>query len=325
MTVDMTACPPWLLGDGEALLKRADQGRLPHAILLAGVHGIGKQAFAHWLAESLLCRERSDAGACGHCESCLQLHAGAHPDFRTLLPEGANAAIKVDPVRELVAWLHLTASQDSYRVAILEQADTMNRNAANSLLKTLEEPGENALIILTATRTGALPATIRSRCQSISLKLHDRSAAIAWLAERVEHPEAALAEAGGGPHAAVAMQDEAWLSSRALMLKAWRDLFLHRGSVGRISDSLSDLETSLCLATFSRWSLLAARQQAGLAVSAHPEVLDIISETHARMTNEQWFTFHDHLLQLYRADSASFRTQTVLEGIFADTRLMTNG
>lgn len=321
----LTVCPPWLREDGAALMARSQEGRLPHAILLGGINGIGKRAFSQWLAESLLCRNRGDAGACGQCDSCLQLLAGSHPDFRKLLPEGANAAIKVDPVRELVEWLQLTASQGSYRVAVLEQADSMNRNAANSLLKTLEEPSDHAVIILSATRTGALPATIRSRCQTINLKMHDKAAALAWLSSSVDDPETALLEAGGGPFAAVAMHNEEYLAARELLLKAWHDLFLHKGSIGRISDSLADLDTTLCLATFSRWTLLAAKQSVNLTVAANPAVVKVISETRDRLSNEQWFTLHERLLQLHRSDSASFKTQAVLEGILADTRIMTNG
>lgn len=353
---DPSVCPPWLQADGRALLERSRQGRLPHAILLAGAHGIGKRPFSHWLAEALLCRQNESNGPCGQCESCLQIQAGAHPDYRRLEPEGANAAIKVDPIRDLVAWLQLTAGRNSYRVAVLEQADTMNRNAANSLLKTLEEPAENAVLILTATRSGALPATIRSRCQTINLKLHDRPAAVNWLRERLAEagngsddktgaeaaagsagasadsgsgsgldPEAALSEAGDGPYAALAMQQAEFQTAHALLLKAWRELFLRKGSVGRISDSLADLDTALCLATFARWALLAAKTRSGLAVRARQSVLEVISETGNCLTIEQWFSFHEHLLQLHRADSASFKTQTVLEGFFADTRVMSNG
>lgn len=321
----LTACPPWLMSDGVALMNRSKDGRLPHAILLSGIAGIGKRAFSQWLAESLLCRNRGDTGACGRCDSCRQLQSGAHPDFRRLLPEGANAAIKVDPIRALVEWMQLTASQGSYRIAVLEQADTMNRNAANSLLKTLEEPSDHAVIILSATRTGALPATIRSRCQTIHLKMHDRPAALVWLAQSIHDPESALLEAGGGPYAAIARQDPDYLAARELLLKAWRDLFLHKGSVGRISDSLADLDTSLCLALFSRWTLLAAKQRANLSLAADPVVEQVISETRDCLSLEQWFTLHERLLQLHRTDSASFKTQAVLEGMFADTRIMTNG
>jgi DNA polymerase-3 subunit delta' len=322
---NLTPCPPWLLEDMSQLLNRSSRGRLPHALLLTGIDGIGKRAFSQCLAETLLCQKPSPKGACGVCEPCRQLLADSHPDYRKLLPEGANAAIKVDPVRALVEWLQLTASQGSYRVALLEQADTLNRNAANSLLKTLEEPADHAVLILSATRTGALPATIRSRCQKVTLKMTDQAAAIEWLGGKVDDPVLALLEASGGPYLALANASEEHTVSKELLLRAWHDLFLHKGSVGRISDSLSNLETSLCLATFSRWCLIASKQREKLDVGVNPAVKQVISETQDRLNIEQWFTLYDRLLRLYRSDSASFKTQTVLEGLFADIRLMTNG
>lgn len=321
----LTPCPPWLIQDMSTLLDRSSRGRLPHALLLSGIDGIGKRAFSHCLAQTLLCLNPSPQGACGKCESCRQLLADSHPDFRMLVPEGASAAIKVDPVRSLVEWLQLTASQSSYRIALLEQADKLNRNAANSLLKTLEEPGDHAVLILSATRAGALPATVRSRCQKITLKMSDQAAAIQWLADKVDDPALALIEASGGPYRALDNATEEHTAAQELLLRAWHDLFLHKGSVGRISDSLSALDTSICLATFSRWCLVATKQREKLDVGANPAVKQVISETQDRLKIEQWFTLYDRLLQLHRSDSASFKTQTVLEGLFADIRLMTNG
>ena len=322
---NLTPCPPWLLEEMAQLLDRSSRGRLPHALLLSGIDGIGKRAFSQCLSETLLCQKPQPTGACGECESCRQLLADSHPDFRKLVPEGANAAIKVDPVRSLVEWLQLTASQSSYRIALLEQADTLNRNAANSLLKTLEEPGDHAVLILSATRSGALPATIRSRCQKVTLKMSDRAAAVQWLTDKVDDPELALLEASGGPFLAVENASEEHSAAKELLLRAWHDLFQHKGSVGRISDSLSNLDTSLCLATFSRWCLIASKQHEKVEVGVNPAVKQVISETQDRLKIEQWFTLYDRLLQLHRSDSASFKTQTVLEGLFADIRLMTNG
>jgi len=322
---NLTPCPPWLVEDMAQLLERASADRLPHAILITSIAGMGKRAFSQCLAETLLCQKPSPKGACGECDACRQLLADAHPDFRKLVPEGANAAIKVDPVRSLVDWLQLTASQSSFRIALLEQADTLNRNAANSLLKTLEEPGEHAVLILSATRAGQLPATVRSRCQKITLKMSDKSLATQWLTGKVNDPELALLEASGGPYLALANASDEHAEAKELLLRVWYELFMHKGSVGRLSESLASLDTSLCLATFSRWCLVASKQHEKLDVGVNPAVKQVISETQERLKIEQWFTLYDRLLQLHRSDSASFKTQTVLEGLFADIRLMSNG
>jgi len=273
----LTPCPPWLLEDASALLTRSRSDRLPHAVLLSGIAGIGKRPFARWLSESLLCKnphmngqaeQHHAPGACGECSACRQLLADSHPDFKMLQPEGVSATIKVDAVRSLVEWLQLTAGQGSYRIALLEEADRLNRNAANSLLKTLEEPADNTILILTASKLGSLPATIRSRCQKMTVRMNDRNAALAWLAPQLPEPEIALNDASGAPYIALLNNSEEKLQAKQLLLKAWSDLFLHKGSIGRISDSLSKLETTECLTAFSRWCLLAGKHCEELEIAA---------------------------------------------------------
>jgi len=314
---ELATCPPWLRSDWAALHARHSRRQLPHALLITGVEGIGKRQFAQFVGESLLCRQLTvEQGACGTCESCRQLLAESHPDYRKLVPEGASETIKVDSVRELVVWLQLTAQQNSYKLSLIESADRMNMAAANSLLKTLEEPSDAAILILVADRPGALPATVRSRCQCITLKQQDPDAAVTWLADRLAEPELALRRAQGAPMRALAAHESDWHSQEALLLKAWQDLLLHRASVGRIVDALKDFSTADCLRAFSRWTVLAMRNRTGLPTGADPAVSEAISQVQGQLDSEQWFTIHDRLLQLNRSDSASFKTQTVLEGLF---------
>ncbi len=321
----LTPCPPWLYADAQRLLNAADQKRLHHALLITGIDGIGKQVFCAWLAEALLCSNRTLKGACGECPACRQVLADAHPDFRKIEPEGANGGIKIDSVRSLVDWLQLTSGQDSYRVALMSSANGLNRHSANSLLKTLEEPADNAVLILGAARIGALPATVRSRCQKITLRMGDQEAAVNWLAQYSSEPLQVLMAAGGGPYAAVRSLNEAEVEARKLLAQAWTDLFLHKGSVGRIADSIAKLESGFCLAMFAKWCVLAAKQGHHVPVEHHETVIQLLKDTQNRLNSEQWFSLYDRLLQLHRSDSASFKTQTVLEGFFADTRLIING
>ncbi len=321
----LTPCPPWLYADARQLMAAANQQRLHHALLITGIDGIGKKVFCAWLAEALLCSQRTAMGACGQCPACRQVMADAHPDFKRVEPEGANAGIKIDTVRSLVDWLQLTAGQDSYRVALMSDANGLNRHSANSLLKTLEEPADNAVLILGSARIGALPATVRSRCQKITLKLGDKEAALQWLKDYSSDPLQILMEAGGGPYAALRYLDEEHQAARKLLAQAWNDLFLHKGSVGRIADSIAKLEAQFCLAMFAKWCVLAAKQVCNVPIDDQLTVSQMLAETQNRLSSEQWFTLHDRLLHLHRSDSASFKTQTVLEGFFADTRLMING
>ena len=323
----LTPCPPWLLDQWPDVYRRHEQGKLPHALMFTGVPGLGKRQFVRFVAESLLCRNCSSTkGACGACDSCAQLTAGAHPDFSALQPEGASMNIKVDSVRELVNWFQLSAPPGQYRVALIDSADTMNRNAANSLLKTLEEPGERAVLILAADRPGALPATILSRCQTTVLTVRDQQAAQAWLIEQgVADAAEQLAHARVGPVALLEHSTDAWRESEQRLQKAWRDLFLMRASIGKIVDSLSDVPVRRSLGQFSHWAMLASKNRLNLPFGADHATSELISEVHSGLDSEQWFALYDRIQQLYRSDSASFKSQTVLEGLFADIRIMTQG
>lgn len=319
----LTTCPPWLNKKADALLSVIRVGRLHHALLLTGIEGIGKQLFAQWLCEALLCSNLTDRGACGNCDSCRQLLAGANLEYTQLVPEGAGSTIRIDAVRELVNWLQLTPSSGGYRVAFISQADALNHSSANSLLKTLEEPADNAILVLSASRVGKLPATVCSRCQQINLDIEDSAAAINWLMERnVAEPEQALLDAGQAPLRAAANQQAGYQQKFQLMVKAWSDLFLNQGSVGRIADSLSDLATADCLSVFASWCVIAVKQSEGVAVKVNRTVGQLLSETRPCLTNEQWITLYARLLRLHRTDSASFKTKPVLEGLFADIRRM---
>jgi len=272
----LTPCPPWLLGHWTDVYRRHEQGNLPHALLFTGMPGLGKKQFARFVAESLLCRASSaTTGACGTCESCSQLTAGAHPELMVLNPEGAAMNIKVDSVRALVSWLQLSAPPGRYRAALIDSSDAMNRNAANSLLKTLEEPGERAVLLLATSRPGALPATVRSRCQTTLLTVRDRQGAVNWMVEQgLKDAEQQLNHARVGPLGILEQNSSAWLDSEQLLQQAWRDLFLMRASVGKIVDMLSDLSVTRCLSNFSSWALLANKSQLNVPFGADPATLE---------------------------------------------------
>jgi DNA polymerase III subunit delta' len=157
-----------LLGQEKAkvLLSRSlAAGRTPHAYLFRGPDGVGKQLFARRLAATLNCRQTHGGAACGICPSCLKFRSGNHPDFVAIRPE--QGSIKIDRIRELIKALSYPPYESAVRVVLLEDIHTMRREAANSLLKTLEEPPENNLLILTAESSKSILPTISSRCQCI--------------------------------------------------------------------------------------------------------------------------------------------------------------
>lgn len=159
------------------------QGRLPHALLLTGLPGLGKGVLAEAIARQLLCAAPSlDKGPCGRCSACAQLNAGTHPDYARVQLEEDASVIKIDQIRSLAEKLSLSSHQGGYKVVVLNPADKMNINAANSLLKTLEEPSDNTVLVLVSERPSHLPATVRSRCQQLKVEVPGEEVALQWLA-----------------------------------------------------------------------------------------------------------------------------------------------
>jgi DNA polymerase III subunit delta' len=187
---------PWLEPLRERLLGALEQERLGHAPLLAGPRGVGKAELADWLFRRILCLAPGPDAACGQCRACQLLDSGSHPDFfRVGIPEDKKE-IPVDSVRGLTASLQLTPSIGRHRVGLIEVAEAMNVNAANALLKTLEEPSGNTWLILVSHHVARLPATIRSRCQQIAVRPPETDQALAWLsAQCPDHPPERLHEA----------------------------------------------------------------------------------------------------------------------------------
>jgi len=151
----------------KAVLRRVFQsGRMAHAYLFRGPDGVGKAKCARLVAARVNCRQPDEEGACGVCASCRKCLSGNHPDLVSLSP--VNGTIKIDPVRELCRSLSYPPYESERRVVIIEDIHTMTQAAANSLLKTLEEPPEHNLLILTAEASKELLQTVVSRCQVIN-------------------------------------------------------------------------------------------------------------------------------------------------------------
>jgi len=157
-----------ILGQEKAtrlLTRSMASGRLAHAYLFTGPDGVGKASTARAMAATLFCRNTGESAPCGTCSGCLKFSSHNHPDFLHILPEGA--VIKIDQIRELKKTLSFPPLESPLRITLIEDVHTMRREAANSLLKLLEEPPPHNLLLLTADESEPLLPTIMSRCQII--------------------------------------------------------------------------------------------------------------------------------------------------------------
>ena len=205
---------PWHQPAWQDLLNRKKSNQLPHAILLNGVEGLGKQYFAQGFAELLLC-QTGNLHACGTCSSCHLLAANNHPDLIIVQPEENSKMIKIEQIRNLVTQLNQTSHQGGYKIAIINQAELLNIAASNSLLKTLEEPSTNVIIILVTSHPAALAITIRSRCQVVTIRAPDAVLAQQWLSEKTQdNPQLLLALTENAPCRALKIQEEGRLQQR---------------------------------------------------------------------------------------------------------------
>lgn len=178
---------PWHQPVVERVRAALEAGQLPHALLLSGPEGWGEMELANWLALEML-------GVAGERDAATL----AHPDLRWVEPEGSM--IKVDAVREVVDFAHGTPQAGARKVAVVADAHYLSQNSANALLKTLEEPPAGTHLLLYSCHPGRLLATIRSRCQLLTIR-PDPDLARRWLESRsgADDLERRMFEHGGAP------------------------------------------------------------------------------------------------------------------------------
>jgi DNA polymerase III subunit delta' len=163
----MNAPWPWQQAVWHQLVVQIEQRRLPHALLLQGMPGLGQRHFAQLCVQRLLCLQLSEGLPCQVCSACLQVNQGSHPDYLWIEREEKARQLKIEQIRAAVLFVQSTAA--GWRIVVIDEAETMNINAQNALLKNLEEPGSAVLFILISYRSLGLLPTVRSRCQTLTL------------------------------------------------------------------------------------------------------------------------------------------------------------
>ncbi|AVO58073.1 DNA polymerase III subunit delta' [Pseudomonas chlororaphis] len=254
---------PW---QDELWQQLAGRAQHAHAYLLHGPAGIGKRALAERLMARLLCQRPAGLDACGQCKSCLLLQAGSHPDNYVLEPEEADKAIKVDQVRELVSFVVQTAQLGGRKVVLIEPVESMNINASNALLKSLEEPSGDTVLLLVSHQPSRLLPTIKSRCVQQACPLPSEAMSLQWLSkalpdcseeERVE----LLTLAAGSPLAAVSLQTQGAREQRAQVVDGVKKLLKQQQSPTQLAEGWNAIPLLLLFDWFCDWSSLILRYQ----------------------------------------------------------------
>ncbi|MCP1726862.1 DNA polymerase-3 subunit delta' [Natronospira proteinivora] len=295
---------PWHETAWNGLMARIRSGRLPHALLIAGPSGVGKLQFAEYLVQARLCREPDSEGSpCGKCDGCRQFLAGTHPDWRRLAVEAKRKTIRVEQVRELSAWMSLTASQSAGKHAIIAPAEIMTTGASNSLLKTLEEPAGNALLILVTSLPGRLTPTIRSRCQQVMIPRPDQQQALSWLSEQGEGDwRETLALAGGSPLKALSLWDSGGVEQARENARRVLAVGTGRETVVNAADQWIKQDLASVIAWWRVWLQALSRQ-----LQAGPQYADALSsvqgdELQKLASRINWKALHELLSAVDHAE-----------------------
>ena len=172
---------PWQMTEARHLISAYQSNSSPHALILTGPSGVSKQHFAEQFAFFLLCSSPDAGRACGRCKSCLLSLAGNHPDLMNIGPEEAHKVIRVDTIRMIHQRLQQTSQQGGNKVCIICPAENMNENAANALLKFLEEPPADTYFLLVVHQISKILPTILSRSQRVNFSLPSEKSIIEWL------------------------------------------------------------------------------------------------------------------------------------------------
>jgi len=340
---------PWQADDWNRLQQL--RAHWPHALLLHGQAGIGKQRFAQHLAQGLLCEaQQANGEPCGACVACNWFVQGNHPDYRIVVPEALAAEagigngaddkaekadksdadegkktrtpskeIKIEQIRGLLDFVGVGSHRGGARVVVLYPAEALNVAAANALLKTLEEPPAGVVFLMVSARIDRLLPTIISRCRQWPMSLPASEAASQWLAAQgVEQAQALLAEAGGAPLTALALASD---ENRAL-----RDWTLKQLAAGPECDAfacgeaLQKLPVPLVLGWLQRWTYDLLAQRAAGAPRYFPQASAALARCAAQADASAFARFMRTVTRQRAVENHPLNARLVFEELFLGYR-----
>lgn len=315
------------------------RSRLPHALLLKGPQGIGKYDFAMKLAQSMLCENPDSIGyPCENCPSCHWFLQKSHPDFRLLQPEAlseveesgneegkrkASRQISVDQIRALSVFSNLSAHRGGYRVVLIHPAETMNLNAANALLKVLEEPSEGILFVLVSHRPQHLLATISSRCLTLAAAMPTPEASLAWLEQQgVSEPMKKLAQSGFAPLQALHAEEET-TSDFEIMIESLKQP--RKLDVYALAERLHRTELAKIVHWMQQWCYDLVCTKLSGNVRYAQELHILVSEISRNVDILDLMRYQSELITARRESQHPLNPRLFLESLFLSYRQMVTG
>lgn len=323
---------PWQQSIWRHLLGYIEQQRIPQALLLTGTAGLGKRHLADVYAAALLCRTPAAQGAaCGSCAACKLFQAKTHPDYLSIEPDEPGKAIGIDKIRQLIVKLALKPQFEAYRLAILQPADSLNTASANAFLKCLEEPSERTCFILISDQPSKLPATIRSRCQTINFAAADNAVARDWLAQQgvKEDVDQLLTMAQGAPLLAKQYAEQRFIQLRREYFESWLQIAHGKGNLLAVAEQWQKQETielSVLLAWFCSWIMDMVKLAHGIDSAAidNPDFKNPLQALVKRLELKHLYQYYDTVLGSRSQLATQVNKQLLTERLLIDWSQLNN-
>ena len=318
----------WQASQWQRLVQLAADQKMPHALILSGHSGVGKRHFAEAMGYYLLCLSPVNKVPCGRCKGCELNQVGTHPDLFILEPEDGSRVIKIDQVRKLTEFVAKTSQQGGSKIALINPVEALNVNAANALLKSLEEPsGDTVMFLVTQSPTQVI-ATIRSRCQQMEFGLPSREESLAWLEPlAVGHdPQYLLDSVGGAPLAALQLLEDDTLEHLQSLVDGLLGLAHSRCTALELAAKLHRNEVLPVVEFMMKWLQLGQKKavielQQGSHTDAEFELLEVLSSIPSTIMYRFWDKIVIVKRQLLSASNPN--KQLLLEELFMDWQALT--
>lgn len=309
---------PWQAEQWQQFTQYLSSQRLAHANLISGPAAIGKLEFCLAYMQRLNCTQpNKENTACGKCNDCRLFSARTHPDVRMINVDEEVEQIKIDDIRELNKFMSLSRHIGTYKAVCINQADLMNINASNALLKTLEEPPANSIIFLVSHHAESLLATIKSRCQIWKFPLPSVKQALDWLQQQDRSVDwkSLLPGAGNRPLLAMELYETGLGEERLDYYRDIHQLMHCKEKVTKISAKLQNEELQKLVGWQQAWcaDLIRCHYKKEPVTLENPDIRRSLHSLVGRVDLQSLYSFWDKLIELRRFSSAPLNKRLFIE------------